>query len=83
MSEENTITNEVKATIQEIADTQITSKVVTEKNEVPRVVTIVKFEYIGRPSAMEPILELAAKGRPIHVKFYSPQLTFLEEKQEG
>lgn len=69
-TEENTI----KATLRNIEGVQIKSKVTTEKNETPKVVTSVNFDYDGKPSTMESILDLAAKGLPIHVKFYTPQL---------
>ena len=83
MEDETGLVNEIRATIQEIANVSITAKVVTEKNEVPQVFTTVKFEYMGRPSAMEPILELAAKGKPINIKFYSPQLPLFNEPPEN
>ena len=76
------LVNEIKATIQEIENVSISAKVIAEKNEVPQVFTTVKFEYMGRPSAMEPILELAAKGKPINIKFYSPQLALFNESDK-
>ena len=66
--------NEVKASIQEVTDFQINCKLVTQKEGSPRIITSVKFEYEGHPSVMEPILILASTGKPIFVKFYSPQL---------
>jgi len=72
--------NEIKAELLNVVNVQITAKVVTEKEGSPHLVTAVKFEYDGKPSAMEPILQLAAAGRPVFVKFYSPQLPLSSEE---
>lgn len=75
--------NEIKAQLMDVSDIQISSKIKTEREGSPRLVTSVKFEYEGMPSAMEPILQLAAGGQPVFVKFYSPQLGMKMEAVES
>jgi hypothetical protein len=72
--------NEIKAQLMDVFDVSINSKVVSPKDDTPKIVTIVKFEYEGQPSVMEQVLQLAVKGQPIFVKFYSPQLSMSIEE---
>jgi len=75
------MTSEIKATLNNIRNVEIKSKVIDVKDESPKVVTVVKFEYDGEPSAMEEILLLEAQGKPVNAKLYSPQFAFaMDEK---
>jgi hypothetical protein len=65
---------ELKVELENIRNVEIKSKVVTVKDQDPRVVTSVRFEYDGEPSEIEPILMLEAQGQPINTTMGTPQL---------
>jgi len=68
--------SEIRADLENIRNVEVKSKVVSAKNESPKVVTAVKFEFDGEPSKVEEILLLEAQGRPINADLYSPQAAF-------
>lgn len=65
--------SEIRASLKNIRDVSLTSKVVNVKESSPKVVTKVSFEYDGEPSLMEDILLLEAQNRPVNADIYSPQ----------
>jgi len=65
---------ELKVELKNIRNVVIKSKVVAVKDQDPKVVTAVKFEYDGEPSEIEQVLMLEAQNQPIDVTMNTPQL---------
>ena len=64
---------EIRAELKNIRSVAICSKVIDVKDDKPKIVTRVSFEYDGEPSEMENILQLEAQNRPVNADIYSPQ----------
>ena len=68
--------SEVRAKLENIRNVEVKSKVVYPKDEEPKVVTAVKFEYEGPPSQMQDILILESQHHPVNAELYSLQGAF-------
>ena len=68
--------SEIRAELKNIRSVTISSRVVDVKDDKPKVITKVSFEYDGEPSEMENILQLEAQNRPVNADIYSPQAAF-------
>jgi len=76
--------SEIRAELKNIRAVEIKSKVFNVKDDKPKVVTAVRFEYDGEPSEMENILMLEAQNRPVNADIYSPQAAFaFDERPVG
>lgn len=73
------MSSEVSVNLKNIRNVEIKSKVVDVKDDPPKVVTVVRFEYDGEPSQMETILLLETQGKPVNASFDTPQLAFTLE----
>jgi len=72
---------EIRASLKNIRNVEIKSKVMAVKDADSKVVTAVKFEYDGEPSEVQDIPLLEAQGKPVYADLFSPQITFaLDEK---
>ena len=65
---------ELKVELKNIRNVEIKSKVVAVKDQDPKVVTAVRFEYDGEPSEVESIMMLEAQNQPINAYLGTPQL---------
>lgn len=65
--------SEIRAELKNIRNVRLSSKVAEAKDNNPKIVTGVSFEYDGEPSLMEDILQLEAQNRPVNADIYSPQ----------
>ena len=67
---------EIKATAKSIADLEVKTKVVKDKEDEKRVVTTIKFNVKCDPDRFSPILFAMANEHPIDAEFSSPQSAF-------
>ena len=65
---------ELKVELKNIRNVEIKSKVVVVKDQDPKIVTAVRFEYDGEPSEVEQILMLESQNQPINAYLGTPQL---------
>ena len=70
---------EIRAKLDNIRNVELKAKVVDVKDQPSKIVTAVKFEYEGEPSAMEEILMLEAQGHPVNAEIFSPQAAMVLE----
>jgi len=76
------MTGEIRASLKNIRNVEVKSKVAETKDLPPKVVTAVRFEFDGEPSLVQEILLLEAQGKPVNAELYSPQLALaLDEKE--
>ena len=72
---------EVKAVLANIRNVEVRSRVVVVRDIGAKIVTAVKFEYDGEPSAVNDILQAEASGIPVNASLYSEQLAFDMDKE--
>jgi len=73
------MTGEIRASLKNIRNVEVKSKVAGDPSKV---VTAVRFEFDGEPSQVQEILLLEAQGKPVNAELYSPQLAFALDKKE-
>ena len=71
---------QINIKVENIRNVEIKSKVVTSKDQPPKIITAVRFEYEGEPSEMENLLMLETQGQHINATFDTPQMSFELDK---